>query len=910
VSIPERLTAALADRYRLERELGQGGMATVYLAGDLKHDRQVAIKVLRPELAAVLGAERFVVEIKTTAALQHPHILPLFDSGSADGFLYYVMPYIEGETLRNKLDREKQLGVDEAVRITREVADALDYAHRRGVIHRDIKPENILLHDGRPMVADFGIALAVSAAAGGRMTETGLSLGTPHYMSPEQAAAEKEISARSDVYSLASVLYEMLTGNPPHMGASVQQIIMKIIAEPVAAVTSLRKSVPPNVAAAVEQALEKLPADRFESAKAFAHALADPGFTSTLAGSAVGRAASPSHRTGIAIAGFLLLAAVAAWGWLRTPPAGPLTGVVRFSVPLAADSASGRRVTIPRFAATSRLSFSPDGTLLVYEAVGDKGGSLYARRMDREAELLLAASDSAEYSSPCHSPDGAWLGFVTRRRGGPLLQRMSLADRSVQTIGALDSVGATTGFAWGDDGTIIAATELRLYRIPASGGRWTVLAEAKPPAGQALRWYQPLMLPKSRILLFHAARSYDPALSDIVALTLATGAQRTVLANAMNPLYLPGGYLLFVREGTLMGVRFDPERAEVQGDPVVLVGDVLQSLYASANGMETGAAQVAVSAAGHLAYARGGVRQGGRSRIVRLTTRGDTIPIPMDPGAWNLVRLSPDGARLAVAGIRGREPQIWVHDLARGVSERRPTGGGSTWPVVWSPDGRWLAFSSDRDTPGLENLYRMPSDGSGAPERLFSSDREQLVGDWSSQGVLAVLECTNGGDTCDIIVIPPDSAPRPFLATPAYEGWPAFSPDGRWLAYTSNERGRWEVYVRPYPAGGPVTQVSGSGGGGPVWSRDGRQLIYMGGRPLGLWAVDVTPGPEFRAGPARPYPVRFDGIGVPVRSYDLFPDGSIVVSVRDESVPLQPEGATQIEVILNFTADLQARVGR
>ncbi|HXI20326.1 MAG TPA: serine/threonine-protein kinase, partial [Gemmatimonadales bacterium] len=244
----DRLTAALADRYRLERQLGQGGIATVYLAQDLKHDRQVAIKVLKPELAAVLGAERFVQEIRTTAQLQHPHILPLFDSGSADGFLYYVMPYIEGETLRNRLDREKQLGIDEAVKITTEVADALDYAHRHGVIHRDIKPENILLHDGRPMVADFGIALAVSAAAGGRMTETGLSLGTPHYMSPEQATADKQITARSDVYSLASVLYEMLSGEPPHMGNSAQAIIMKIVTEEAAPVTKLRKAVPPNVA--------------------------------------------------------------------------------------------------------------------------------------------------------------------------------------------------------------------------------------------------------------------------------------------------------------------------------------------------------------------------------------------------------------------------------------------------------------------------------------------------------------------------------------------------------------------------------------------------------------------------------------------------------------------------------------
>src|SRR5687767_494805 len=239
-------------------------MATVYLAQDIRHDRKVALKVLKPELAAVLGNDRFVVELKTTAALQHPHILPLFDSGSADGFLYYVMPYIQGETLRSKLDRETQLGIEEAVRITSSVADALDYAHRHGVIHRDIKPENILLHDGRPIVADFGIALAVSAAAGGRMTETGMSLGTPHYMSPEQATADKEITARSDIYSLASVLYEMLTGSPPHVGGSAQQIIMKIVTQEAAPVTTFRKAVPSNVAAAVAKALEKLPADRFQ----------------------------------------------------------------------------------------------------------------------------------------------------------------------------------------------------------------------------------------------------------------------------------------------------------------------------------------------------------------------------------------------------------------------------------------------------------------------------------------------------------------------------------------------------------------------------------------------------------------------------------------------------------------------
>ncbi|HEV8365330.1 MAG TPA: protein kinase, partial [Gemmatimonadaceae bacterium] len=393
-----RLAAALAERYRIERELGAGGMATVYLAHDVRHDRKVALKVLKPELAAVLGAERFVVEIKTTAALQHPHILPLFDSGTSDGFLYYVMPFIQGETLRNKLDRETQLGVDEAVRIATDVADALDYAHRHGVIHRDIKPENILLHDGRPVVADFGIALALSAAAGGRMTETGLSLGTPHYMSPEQATADKDISYRSDIYSLASVLYEMLTGNPPHTGASAQQIIMKIIAEDVAPVTTLRKSVPPNVSAAVAKALEKLPADRFQSAKAFSDALHHGAFTyGATTSRRVASVGTPAvvSRYALPVGGVLAVLGIAAvvWAWQADK-----RSTVDTVVPLMVDTPNGNP-DLARFAVSadgSRFAFATDEGIVLR----DRGQREYR---------LLPGTDRGE--SPSFSPDGEWIVF-------------------------------------------------------------------------------------------------------------------------------------------------------------------------------------------------------------------------------------------------------------------------------------------------------------------------------------------------------------------------------------------------------------------------------------------------------------------------------------------------------------------
>jgi serine/threonine-protein kinase len=283
--MPDRvatLNAALADRYRIERELGAGGMATVYLAHDVRHDRRVALKVLRPELAAVIGAERFLAEIRTTANLQHPHILALFDSGQVDGTVFYVMPYVEGESLRDRIDREKQLPIDDALLIAREVGGALQYAHGHGVIHRDIKPENILVQGGHALVADFGIALAAAKTGGTRMTETGMSLGTPRYMSPEQAMGERALDARADIYALGCVLYEMLTGDAPFTGSTAQAIVAKVLTEKPAPIIPRRERVPPNVEDAVLTALEKLPADRFATAGEFVAALkADSATTST-----------------------------------------------------------------------------------------------------------------------------------------------------------------------------------------------------------------------------------------------------------------------------------------------------------------------------------------------------------------------------------------------------------------------------------------------------------------------------------------------------------------------------------------------------------------------------------------------------------------------------------------------------
>ena len=370
-----RLNTALEGRYAIERELGEGGMATVYLSEDLKHHRKVALKVLKPELAAVVGAERFLAEIEVTANLQHPNILPLHDSGEADGFLFYVMPYVEGDTLKDRLDREHQLPVGDAVQIATDMGEALGYAHRQGVIHRDIKPANVLLLEGKPVISDFGIALAVGAAGGGRLTETGLSLGTPHYMSPEQAMGDQNVGPQTDTYALGCVLYEMLVGEPPYTGPNAQAVLGQIITGEAVSAVEKRSSVPPNVDGAIRKALEKLPADRFTSAQDFVRALGDEHFRYGELVAGAGEAVGGRHWKRIAV-GASTVAAVTmvgfGWSLLRPDAPRPVTRVSvgipedQFFHPIGGD-----------------LDLSRDGALLVYRGVGDEGRSqLWTRRLD------------------------------------------------------------------------------------------------------------------------------------------------------------------------------------------------------------------------------------------------------------------------------------------------------------------------------------------------------------------------------------------------------------------------------------------------------------------------------------------------------------------------------------------------
>jgi len=457
------------------------------------------------------------------------------------------------------------------------------------------------------------------------------------------------------------------------------------------------------------------------------------------------------------------------------------------------------------------------------------------------------------------------------------------------------------GGAWGDDGTIVIGFSYGLFQVAATGGEPELLAEADSLSGERPRYGRPHMLPGSEVLLVHAWPSWDPARAEIVALDLASGTQKTVLTDAMDPRYVQTGHLLFMRQGTLMAVAFDLDQVEVQGQPVVMVQDVMHSIFMPNSQLETGAAQLAVSASGHLAYARGGVYPDRSNTAVRLTPTGDAVALDMGTDEYMQFRVSPEGNRLAFVTGHGLSGEIWVRDLIRGVTQRLNTGGFSNWWIEWSPDGQSLAFTSDRDQ-ALGNIYRLPADGSGEPERLAPSERSQEVSSWSSEGVIAWLEAG------DIWVLPPDGSPAPFFTSEENETYATFSPDGQWLAYVSDRSERREVYVRPYPGPEPATQISNLGRA-PVWSPDGRKIYYR--RPGVLMAVDVTPGDEFQVGPPVPFIDPWTFIGsARVRGYDVFPDGSFVAYTRENDglSELERFGATELHVILNFFEELKARV--
>ena len=874
--ISDRLAAALADRYRIERALGAGGMATVYLADDLKHDRQVAIKVLKPELAAVLGAERFVQEIKTTAQLQHPHILPLFDSGEAAGFLYYVMPYIQGETIREALNRETQLGIEEGVRICRQIADALDYAHRRGIIHRDIKPENILLHDGRPMVMDFGIALAVSAAAGGRMTETGLSLGTPHYMSPEQATADRAISARSDVYSLASVLYEMLTGEPPHMGTSAQQIIMKIIAEPVKPATELRKSIPLHVAAALSMALEKLPADRFESAKAFSEALANPAFR-TASQMASGTAAiAPRRRwyaSPVPYAAALLLS-LAAIAWQATRVESPEELPVRFVVRPPPDGLGA-----DRFFATS---ISADGRRIAFQPRVGSSRRIHVQDLSGLDAKPLAGTDEARYFAL--SPDGRSLMFQPAVGG---LRRVAIESGTVTDVPLPNETGKMlpSGVSWTGD-TVVASLGISgAVVVPAGGGPAHAIAITLN--GRPCECARGIEIGPDGKHLFMAGPS-------LFVVPIAGGEVRDLGVAADLLIGVANNLVVYLTaDGVIRAAPLDARTLTV-GPSIAVEAQI------------TARSRPSLSGNGTLVIFRGAPE----SRLELIDERGIGTPVidpATAPSSVLFPRFSPDGRRIAVTTPDRRDGAlnaVSIIDIASGTTTRLTSELMADRPE-WSPDGQRVLFR--RYGNGSEEIWWQRFDRSEPASPLQKTTGDQLFlaeGLLSPNGEYLLFRTLSNKTGRDIWyrAMRGDTTPKVFEMTPFDEVMPRFSADGRWVAYTSNETGFPEVFVRPFPGPGGRVQISTNGGSEPVWAPDGTRLFYTSGSDFMAAALSTDGGLGVRSR-TRLFGVDFLP-GAIHANYDVARDGRHFLMARTSGRP------AELTVVLHWLGDVRRRMVR
>jgi eukaryotic-like serine/threonine-protein kinase len=845
-------------------------MATVYVAHDVRHDRDVAVKVLHPDLGAVLGGERFLSEIKTTARLQHPHILPLLDSGEADGLLFYVMPLVEGQTLRTRLERERQLPIDEGLRIATEVASALDYAHRHGVIHRDIKPENILLHDGRAVVADFGIALAVTAASGTRMTQTGLSLGTPQYMAPEQAMGERVIDARADVYALGAVTYEMLTGEPPFSGATVQAIVAKVLTEKPMSLRAIRDRAPRHVEATINKALSKLPADRFATAAQFADALARPQLTAELT-SVAPAAEGPGWRRYVSATpaiwvALVLLGIFTVGGWLSRGTATPAQPepVARFILGVGSQST---------LAPVPSLSISRDGARIAFAAFDSSmRRHIFIRSLDRLEASPVAGTLFAQ--SPFFSPSGDTLGFIQDEK----LRFVPLRGGSVVTVCDWPSLSGVPMATWGDDGTIAFTASGKVYRVKATGGQVELLASA--PGQAAL--VRPHWLPGARVLLAVIA----DVKGTIVAVQARDKTVRSVMPDGDFPQYVNDGALVFGRaDGTIYSVGFDAEKVEVVGSPELIADNVLTAGPTSS--------RFAVSRNGTIAYLSGNASI---RKLVVVDRTGAVVHSLPDERVYRFPRFSPGGRDLAFhievrGGVAG---DIWRYSLDRSVMLRLTTDSASGQPE-WDPDGTSLVYLNGGA------LARVAADGSSLPTLVLKRPSSIYESHMTPDRKTIVFREDASSANRDIYMAPLDSPGvfHPLLNTPFDEKGFALSPDGKWLAYVSNETGTDEVYVRRLQSNSARWPVSRGGGREARWA--GSEIFYRAGDTTMVARVAFAANEPVIGAPRLLFVGTYASTAYEPL-YDVSPDGKRFAFVQNRDAR-----GTQIGVIMNWTANWRAR---
>ncbi len=867
-------------------------MATVYAARDLRHGRDVAFKLLKPELSALVGADRFAAEIRTTANLQHPNILPLFDSGDAEGLLFYVMPLVGGESLAQRLHREGQLAVDDAVRIAIDVAEALDYAHRHGVIHRDIKPANILLRDGKPLVSDFGIALAVSEGEAGRLTETGLALGTPVYMSPEQATRDSHVGAATDIYALGCVLYEMLVGEPPYHGSTPQAILGKIVRGAPIPAREVRRTVPANVDAAIRRALERVPADRFAAAGDFARALRDPGFRHDVERTATPAAGRSALRMSALVGLGALLGGIATAVWLSTRDDPSSPGVQRFAM-----LTSGRDALDSRSVGQD-VAISPDGRSIAY--VGRTAdGSAYQIHLRTIGELQGAPVRGSEGGiAPFFSPDGLWIGFVDAANER-VLRRVPTAGGGATAIATLpDSVPYIVGASWGADDRIVVASgqAAGLYRVSVEGGTVEQLTKGQ-------HHWPSIIEGRDAVLFMDHTRGQHLGVLD-----LRTGEVAPLGLEGTSPRYVSTGHLVYARaDGSVWGVPFDAASLDVRGSPVLMLEGIEVK---SAN---ESAANFSISPQGHLVYATGG----SATNLVLVAADGARSVLLELPAFSAFPRFSPDGSRVAYIASSGDgsgEVDLWVIDLARAARARVTFNGTNRFYPLWTADGQGLTHYAGSDARGRP-LVSSAADGSGVPDTLLARmDGRMRPTSWSPDGLtLAYVVSPESSPTgsLDIALLHVNGDQRrsePFLATPFNESGPVFSPDGRWIAWVSDKAGQPDIYARPFPGPGAEVAISVGGAREPKWAASGREIYYR--RVGDLMAVPVEArGNTLTVGePRRVFadPYRREGL---VANYDVSPRGDRFVMVED-AAPTNAPAAGRLYVVLNWFEELRAKSSR
>ena len=882
--------------YEILSAIGAGGMGEVYRAHDSKLDRDVAIKVL-PEAFAQDDDRmtRFQREAKVLASLNHTNIASIYGLEDSSNVRALVMELVEGPTLAD-LIKQGPMAIDEAVPIAKQICDALEYAHERGIVHRDLKPANVkVTPEDAVKVLDFGLAKALETDAGSadistsptisRMaTLAGVLLGTAAYMSPEQAKA-KPLDRRADIWAFGCVVYEMLTGMMAFRGESVTDTLAAVIKEE-PDWSQLPAATPMRVRVLLRRCLQKDPKQRLRDIGDARISLEEVLTGASESAASIGVAGRTPRRV-LPWAAAFFVAGVVLTGvtvWILKPlPSPPPRPVTRTVIILPSGQRLAGGLTQPA------LALSSDGSHLAYVATSIQPGGaqqIYLRAMDSlEAKPIPGTEGAAD---PFFSPDGQWVGFFANGK----LKKVSVSGGAAVTVGEASSPG---GASWSSQGIIVFSPSVNSALRQVSDAQGIPQPLTRFGKGDVTqRW--PEFLPGGKAVLFAGGAGSNWSNAHIGVQTVGTGEQRTLIQGGTYPRYAPSGHLVYAQGGSLMAAPFDARRLEVTGVAVPVVGGVLQSPLSS------GAVQYSISATGSLVYVPGGIHAA-QHKLVWVSRNGVEQPLAAPAHAYFAPRLSPDGRRVAVT-VTEQESQVWLYDLSRETLTRFTLEGNTNTSPLWTPDGKRIAFSSTKDGP--VNIYWQMADGSGGLERLNTSENNQVPMSWSLDGQLLGFLDVDPTTGTDIWVLRlSDRKAQPFLRTQFLESVPQFSPDGRRLAYISDESGRFEIYVQPYPGPGSKWQISTEGGTEPVWNPNGRELFYRIGEKM--MTVDISTQPGFAAGkPRMLFEGRYEPTPLTTPNYAVSPDGQrfLMLKPADQA----EESPTQINVVLNWTEELKRLV--